>query len=66
MLPVAKKLEEVYGRKDLRKSLKSWRQNCQKNGGLMEETRGKKTADEFEIALLSELVFVAAGSTSSN
>ena len=57
--PVAKTLREVYGRLDTR-FLKHWRHLAQQNDGIVVETRGKKQAEQFEIDLLSELVYVAA------
>jgi len=57
--PVVKKLKEVYGRVS-KKTLKHWRHLAQQNGGVVLETRGKKRAEDFEIALLSELVYVAS------
>ena len=58
--PVAKKLREVSGRVDTR-TLKHWLRLAQANGGVVVETRGKKRAEQFEIALLSELVCTRLG-----
>ena len=57
--PVVTKLREVYGRVD-RTTLKRWRDLARQNDGVVPETRGKKRAENFEVALLSELVYVAA------
>ena len=56
--PVVKKLRDVYGRVN-KKTLKRWRNLARRNDGVVPETRGKERAERFEIALLSELVYVS-------
>ena len=57
--PVVKKLRDVYGRVDP-KTLKRWRNLARQNDGVVPETRGRKREEGFEIALLSDLVYVAS------
>jgi hypothetical protein len=42
------------------KTLKPWRRNCLQNDSEFKETRGKVLAEDFEMQLLSELVYVTA------
>ena len=41
-------------------TLKPWRRNCLQNDSEFKETRGKVLAEDFEMQLLSELVYVTA------
>lgn len=46
-----------------KKTLKRWRDLARQNDSVVPETRGKKLAEDFEVALLSELVYVASAPT---